>query len=103
MEYEEYLKLLYKRARSHPNDENEDEALKAIARVSNELYTHLQNGGIRRLALRSLRGILSTLPEKPTEQDTNRTIHLIEGVIMTVLSCIFKEGELITIKRDREG
>jgi len=103
MEYEEYLKLLYKRARRYPSNENEDEALKAIARISNELYAHLHDGGIRRLANRSLRGILSTLPEKPTEQDTNRAIHLIEGVILTVISCIFREGKIMIVKEDSKG
>ena len=103
MEYEEYIKLLRKRAESHLSNKDEDEALKAIAGISRKLYMHLHDGGIHRLVVRSLKGILSTLPEKPTEQDINKTIHLIEGVILTVLSCIFKEGEIITVEKDKKG
>lgn len=103
MKYSEYVKLLEKRAQSHPSNKDKDEALKTIAGISNELYTHLHDGGIRKLTIRSLKGILSTLPEKPTEQDTNRAIHLIEGVILTVISCILSEGEIITVKGDKKG
>lgn len=102
MEYEEYVNLIKRRAESHPRDKDKDEALKAVLKVSRELYLHLHGGGIRRLAIRSLKGILSTLPEKPTEQDINKVTRLIESVILTVISCIFMEGEIITVKRDRE-
>lgn len=102
MEYEEYIELMERRAKSHPKDKDEDEALKAIAKVSNELYIHLHDGGIRRLAIRSLKGILSTLPEKPTKQDVDKVIHLIEAVILTVISCILREGEIIMVKEDKD-
>lgn len=102
MRYEEYVKLVHERARSHPNNGNKDEALKALLEVSRGLYIHLHGGGIRRLAMRSLKGILSTLPEKPTEQDIDKVVHLIEGVILTVISCILKEGEITTVKRDKD-
>lgn len=101
MEYEEYIKLLYKRAESHLGNKDKDEALKAISKVSRELYMHLHDGGIRKLAFNSLRGILSTLPEKPTRRDVDRVIHLIEAVIMTVISCILKEGEIIIVEEDK--
>jgi len=103
MEYEEYIELVKRRAESHPSDKDKDEALKAVSKVSRELYMHLHGGGIRRLAIRSLRGILSTLPEKPTERDIDRVVYLIEAVILTVISCILKEGEIITVKEDKEG
>lgn len=103
MKYEEYVKLLHKRAESHPSDKDKDEALKAIAKISNELYMHLHGGGVRKLAIRSLKGILSTLPERPTEEDTSKAIHLIEAVIETVISCILKEGKIITVKQDGKG
>jgi len=103
MEYEEYIELIKRRAESHLSDEDEDEALKAVSKVSRELYMYLHDGYIRKLAIRSLKGILSTLPEKPTKQDTNKAIHLIEAVIMTVISCILKEGEIITVKEDKKG
>jgi len=102
MEYEEYIRLSRRRAESHPKDKDEDEALKAVSKVSSELYTNLHGGGIRRLAVRSLKGILSTLPEKPTKQDVDKVIHLIEAVIITVISCILKEGEIITVKEDKD-
>ncbi|GAH34369.1 unnamed protein product [marine sediment metagenome] len=102
MKYEEYIELLRKRAESHLSDKDEAEALKAITKVSEELYIYLHDGGIRRLAVRSLKGILSTLPEKPTERDIDKAIHLIESVILTVISCILKEGEIITVKRDKD-
>jgi len=102
MEYEEYIKLSERRAQSHPSDKDKDEALKTISGISRELYMHLHDGGIRRLAVRSLKGILSTLPEKPTERDIDKVVHLIEAVIMTVISCILKEGEIITVKKDKD-
>ncbi len=102
MEYEEYIRLSHERAKSYPSNKNEDEALKAVSKVSRELYMHLHDGGIRRLAIRSLKGILSTLPEKPTKRDIDRVIYLIEAVILTVISCILKEGEIITVKRDKD-
>jgi len=101
MKYSEYIKLSHKRAESHPSNKDKDEALKTIAGVSNKLYTHLHDGGIRKLTVRSLKEILSTLPEKPTERDTDKVIHLIESVILTVISCILKEGETTIVKRDR--
>jgi len=101
MKYSEYVELSHKRAESHPSDKDKDEALKTIAKVSEELYTHLHDGGIRRLTVRSLKEILSTLPEKPTERDINKVVHLIEAVILTVISCILKEGKIITVKQDR--
>jgi len=101
MRYSEYIKLSEERARGHPSNKDADEALKTIAKVSEELYTHLHDGGIRRLTVRSLKEILSTLPDKPTEQDTDKVIHLIEAVILTVISCILKEGKIITVKQDR--
>ena len=102
MEYGEYIKLIQKRAESHLIDKDKDEALKAILEVSRGLYMGLHGGNIRRLTVRSLKGILSTLPEKPTEQDIYKAIHLIEGVILTILSCIFKEGEIMIVKQDKD-
>lgn len=102
MRYEEYIELLRKRVESHLSDKDGDEALKAIAKISKELYMHLHDGGIRKLAIRSLKGILSVLPEKPTERDIDKVIYLIEAVIMTVISCILKEGEIITVKKDKD-
>ena len=101
MKYEEYINLMHKRAEQHPGDKDEDEALKAISKISGELYTHLCSGGIRRLAIRSLKGILSTLPEKPTKEDIGKVIHLIEAVILTVISCILKEGEILTVEESK--
>ena len=102
MEYQEYISLLHKRAQSLPDNKDEEAALKAVSEISGELYTHLYNGKLRKLAIRSLKGILSTLPEKPTEDDTNKVIHLLEGVILTVISCILKEGEILTVKESKK-
>ena len=103
MRHEEYVELLKKRAEQHPGNKDEEEALKAVSEISGELYIHLYNGDLRRLAIRSLKGILSTFPVKPTEDDTNKVIHLIEGVILTVISCILKEGEILTVKEEGEN
>ena len=101
MEYQEYISLLHKRAQSLPDNKDEDAALKAVSEISGELYFHLYNGDLRRLAVRSLKGVLSTLPEKPTKDDTNKVIHLLEGVILTVISCILKEGEILTVEESK--
>ena len=97
MKPEEFIKLMWKRALEHQRSRSEKEADEIINEISRNLYTGLKYGSLRRLTVHSLKEILSTLPQNPTEEDINITIRLIESIILTVISCILGEGEILTI------
>jgi len=97
MKTEEFIKLMWKRALEHQRSRGEKEADEILNKISRNLYTGVKYGSLRRLTVRSLKGILSTLPENPTEEDINTTIKFIESIIITVISCILGEGEILTI------
>lgn len=97
MKPEEFIKLMWKRAREHQRSKGQKEADEIINEISRNLYTGVKYGSLRRLTVRSLKEILSTLPENPTEEDINIAIKFIESIILTVISCILGEGEILTI------
>ncbi len=104
MKPEEFIKLMYERMQGHQRSKGQKEADEILNEISRNLYSDSQHGALRRLTVRSLKEILSTLPENPTEEDINVTIRLIESIILTVISCILGEGEILTITpaRDRD-
>lgn len=102
MKPEEFIKLMWKRAREHQRSTGQKEADGIINEISRNLYTGLKYGSLRRLTVRSLKEILSTLPEKPTEEDINIAIKFIESIILTVISCILGEGKILTITPIRD-
>ena len=57
---------------------------------------------LRRLTVRSLKEILSTLPKNPTEEEIDVTTKFIESIILTVISCILGEGEILAITSSRD-
>lgn len=97
MKPEEFIKLMYERAREHQRSKGQKEANEIRNEISRSLYSDLQHGALRSLTVRSLKEILRTLPNNPTEEDINITIKLIESIILTVISCILGEGEILTI------
>ncbi|MBA7571463.1 hypothetical protein ES708_13226 [subsurface metagenome] len=97
MKPEEFIKLMWKRALEHPRSKDQKEADEIINKISRNLYSDVQHGALRRLTVRSLKEILRTLPNNPAEEDINVTIRLIESIILTVISCILGEGEILTI------
>lgn len=104
MKPEEFIKLMMKGAREHQRSKGRKEADKIITKISQNLYMGLKHGVVCRLVVASLKEILSTLPENPTEKDIDITIKLIESIILTVISSILSEGEIITITpaKDRD-
>jgi len=97
MKPEEFIKLMYERAQGFQMSKGQKEADEVRNEISRNLYSDIQHGALRRLTVRSLKGILSILPENPTEEDINTTIKFIESIIVTVISCILAEGEILTI------
>jgi len=102
MKPEEFIKLMYERMQGHQRSKGQKEADEILNEISRNLYSDSQHGALRRLTVRSLKEILSTLPENPTEEDINVTIRLIESIILTVISCILGEGEILTITPARD-
>jgi len=97
MKPEEFIKLMWKRALEHQRNKGQEEADEVRNEISRNLYSDLQHGALRRLTVRSLKEILRTLPNNPTEEDIDITIKFIESIILTVISCILGEGEILTI------
>jgi hypothetical protein len=102
MKPEEFIKLMYERALEHQRSKGQKESDGIINEISRNLYTGLKYGALRRLTVRSLKEILRTLPENPTEEDINIAIKFIEAIILTVISCILGEGEILTITPIRD-
>jgi len=94
---EEFIKLLYERVQGHQRSKGQKEADEILNKISRNLYSDVQHGALRRLTVRSLKEILRTIPNNPTEEDINITIKFIESIILTVISCILGEGEILTI------
>lgn len=97
MKPEGFIKLMYERAQGHQRSKGQEEADEVRSEISRNLYSDLQHGALRGLTVRSLKEILRTLPRNPTEKDINLTIMLIESIILTVISCILGEGEILTM------
>ena len=98
MKPEEIIKLIWKRALEHQRrSKSQKDTDEIINKISRNLYTGLQHGALRSLTVRKLKEILSTLPNNPTGKDINVTIMFIESIILTVISCILSEGEILTI------
>jgi len=97
MKPEELIKLMYERAQGHQRNKGQKEADEVINEISRNLYSDLQHGALRSLTVRSLKEILRTLPNNPAEEDINITIKFIESIIITVISCILGEGEILTM------
>lgn len=97
MKPEEFIKLMLKRAQGHPINKKKEEADEFIVKLARDLYRGLDDGKLRISTVRGLKEALSTLPEKPTEEDTNITIRFIESIIITVISYILTKGEILTI------
>ena len=104
MKPEEFIKLMRERARIDQMSQGQKEADEIINKISQNLYMGLNHGALRRLAVRNLKEILKTLPENPNEEDINITVKFIEAIILTVISCILKGGEILTITptKDRD-
>jgi len=94
---EELIKLMHERAQGLQRSKGQKEADEILNKISRNLYSDVQHGALRRLTVRSLKEILRTLPENPTEEDINTTTGFIESIILTVISCILGEGEILTI------
>ncbi|MBA7549379.1 hypothetical protein ES705_41859 [subsurface metagenome] len=97
MKPEEFIKLMYERAQGLQRNKGQVEADEVRNEISRNLYSDIQHGALRRLTVRSLKEILRTLPNNPTEEDIDITIKFIESIILTVISCILGEGEILTI------
>ncbi|MBA7557222.1 hypothetical protein ES705_49964 [subsurface metagenome] len=97
MKPEEFIKLMYERVQGHQRSKGQKEADEILNEISRNLYSDSQHGALRRLTVRSLKEIFSTLPENPTERDVDLTIMLIESIILTVISSILSEGKIITM------
>jgi len=95
MKPEELIKLVLKRAQGYQRDKGRKEADEVINKISQDLY--MGHGMLRRVTVYSLKEVLRTLPENPTEEDINISINLIEAIILTVISTILSEGEVIAI------
>jgi len=102
MKPEEFIKLMRKRARVDQMSKEQKEADKSINKISRYLYTSTQHGMLRRLTVHKLKEILSTLPENPTGEDIDITTKLIESIILTVISCILSEGEILAITPSKD-
>jgi len=102
MKPEEFIKLMYERAQGFQRSKGQKEADEVRNEISRNLYSDIQHGALRRLTVRSLKEILRTLPNNPTEEDINTTIKFIESIILTVISCILGEGEILTITPARD-
>jgi len=96
MRPEEFIKLMWKEAHDQ-RSKDQKETDETINKISQKLYMGLREGALRRLAVRSLKEILKTLPENPTEEDINITVKFIEAIILTIISCILKGGKILTI------
>lgn len=104
MKPEEFIKLMRERARVDQMSKGQKEADEIINKISQNLYMSLNHGMLQWLAVRSLKEILKSLPENPTEKDIDITVKLIEAIILTVISCILMKGEILTITpiKDRD-
>ena len=102
MKPEELIKLMWKRALEHPKNKDQKEVDEIINKISQNLYIGTQHGMLRRLTAQRLKEILSTLPENPTEEDIDITTKLIESIILTVISCILSEGEILAITPSKD-
>jgi len=103
MKPEEFIKLMLERARVDQMSKGQKEADEIINKISQNLYISLNHGMLQWLTVRSLKEILKTLPENPTEEDINITVKLIEAIILTVISCILMKGEILTITPTKDG
>lgn len=98
MKPEELIKLILKRAQEHQEkNKGPKETDEIINKISQNLYLGLKHGALRRITVHSLKEILKNLPKNPNEEEINITVKLIEALILTVISCILSEGEIITI------
>jgi len=97
MKPEEFIKLMFKMKQEHLRNKDQRESDEIINKISQNLYLGLRHGELRRLTVLSLKEILRTLPEDPTEKDISTTIMFIESLILTVISCILSEGQILTI------
>jgi hypothetical protein len=102
MKPEEFIKLMHERVQGLQRSKGQVEADEVRNEISRNLYSDVQHGALRRLTVRSLKEILRTLPNNPTEEDINTTIKFIESIILTVISCILGEGEILTITPARD-
>ncbi|MBA7621884.1 hypothetical protein ES703_29254 [subsurface metagenome] len=102
MKPEEFIKLMRERTRGYQRSKGQKEADEILNKISRNLYSEVQHGALRGLTVRSLKEILSTLPENPTKEDINITILHIEAIILTVISCILGEGEILAITPIRD-
>jgi len=97
MKPEEFMKLILKKVGGDQRSKSRKEADKIINKMAQHLYLDSKRGVLRRLTVQSLKEILSTLPENPTEEDIDTTTKLIESIILTVISSILSEGKIISI------
>ena len=97
MKPEEFINLMLKRSGEFPKSESQKEAFEEIIKISQNLYLDLKHGQLRHLTVLFLKEILSILPDNPTEEDINKTITLIESIILTVITCILDEGQILTM------
>lgn len=97
MKPEEFIKLMWKMKRERLRNKDQRESDEIINKISQNLYLDLKHGALRRLTVLCLKEILGTLPENPTEEDISTTIIFIESLILTVISCILSEGQILTI------
>ena len=98
MKPEEFIKsMLEELQESLRKEKDRRETNEVINKISQNLYLDLKHGALRRLTIHSLKEIFKTLPKNPTEKDIDVRIKLIEALILTVMSCILSEGEIIII------
>lgn len=98
MKPEELIKLILKRAQEYrERNKGLKETDKIINKISQNLYLGSKQGALRKLTVHSLKEIFRNLPDNPNEEEINIRIKLIEALILTAISCILSEGEIITI------
>jgi len=97
MKPEEFIKLMCERTQGFQRSKGQKEADEIVNKISQNLYMGLKHGMLRRLTAHSLKEIFRTLPKNLNEEGINIRVELIEVLILTVISCILSEGEIITI------
>jgi len=98
MKPEELIKLILKRAQEHrERNKGLEETDEIINKISQNLYLGLKQGALRRLTVHSLKEIFRNLPKNPNEEEIDIRVKLVEALILTVISCILSEGEIITV------
>jgi len=103
MKPEELIKLILKRAQEYrERNKGRKETDKVINKISQNLYLDSKQGALRKLTVQSLKKIFRTLPKNPNEEDIDIRIKLIEALILTVISSILSEGEIITITQTKD-